>query len=279
MKAEYVDHMGDDLSVVNDARVSFAKKSDWDRRLDHYSEENDTDSWLDEGWVFSTETTSGDLYTRLSEEDTRLIQYLARGCSRLDWEDLISEIMIEKDFFEDVEAAVLSAQNMHTHWTPFAHQTIKLRMKAPVPIRTQCFKHKMGFVENEESRRYITSRPELYAPSDMTFRSAAKNVKQGSGGVHPRSGVWVDAYIGRCRKMINMYEKMVADGVCPEQARFVLPQGVMVNWIWTGNLASFARFYNQRKDPHAQKEIQDLAKAVGEIIEPLFPVSWKALTG
>jgi thymidylate synthase (FAD) len=52
-----------------------------------------------------------------------------------------------------------------------------------------------------------------------------------------------------------------------------------VNWIWTGSLAAFARFYNQRVDPHAQKEIQDLAKEVGEIIEPLFPVSWNALVG
>lgn len=31
-------------------------------------------------------------------------------------------------------------------------------------------------------------------------------------------------------------------------------------------------------DPHAQKEIQDLAKMVGDIIAPLYPISWKALT-
>jgi thymidylate synthase (FAD) len=71
---------------------------------------------------------------------------------------------------------------------------------------------------------------------------------------------------------------MIADGVCPEQARFVLPQGCEVQWIWTGNLYAFANFYLKRTDPHAQKEIQDLARMVGDIIEPLFPVSWKALT-
>jgi len=71
---------------------------------------------------------------------------------------------------------------------------------------------------------------------------------------------------------------MIKEKVAPEQARLILPQGVYVNWIWTGSLAAFARFYNQRTDPHAQKEIQDLAEEVGTIISELFPVSWKALT-
>ena len=57
-----------------------------------------------------------------------------------------------------------------------------------------------------------------------------------------------------------------------------LSQGVEVNWIWTGNLYAFANFYLKRTDSHAQKEIQDLTKQVGNLIEPLFPVSWAALT-
>lgn len=82
----------------------------------------------------------------------------------------------------------------------------------------------------------------------------------------------------QCNEAIDLYEAMIEDGVCPEQARLILPQGVEVNWIWTGNLYSFANFYKKRTDSHAQKEIQELASSVGELIEPLFPVSWKALT-
>lgn len=52
-------------------------------------------------------------------------------------------------------------------------------MKAPVPIARQLFKHKVGFVESEESRRYVSHKPEYYVPD--FFRSAAANVKQGSG--------------------------------------------------------------------------------------------------
>lgn len=57
MKAEYIDHMGSDLTVVNAARVSFDKESDWDYN------------------VFKTE---GEGYPKLSEKDQKLIKYLAK---------------------------------------------------------------------------------------------------------------------------------------------------------------------------------------------------------
>lgn len=215
--------MGDDLAVVNAARVSFDKESEWELEVCQ---------------------TTGSMSLVLTEDDAKLIRYLAK----------------------------------HDHWTPFAHTAIKLRMQAPLPIRTQCFKHKQGFVENEESRRYISTTPNLFVPDD--FRAAPTGgAKQGSSGVHPNSDKWLPIYVARCQDMIEDYEDMIADGVCPEQARFVLPQGCEVQWIWTGNLYAFANFYLKRTDPHAQKEIRDLAHMVGDIIEPLFPVSWKALVG
>lgn len=164
------------------------------------------------------------------------------------------------------------------HWTPFGHPQIQLRMKAPVPIRTQCFKSKIGFVENEESRRYIKTTPELYVPEEFRMKPEG-SIKQGSAGVHPKNDMWRSFYLETCERAIDMYEAMIADGVAPEQARFILPQGCQVNWIWTGSLQAFARFVNLRKDPHAQKEVQELADQVSEIIKPLYPYSWAALTG
>ena len=220
ISVEYLDHMGDDLAVVNDARVSFAKKSEWE-------------------W----HTSGAAAYRTLSDKDAKLIGYLARN----------------------------------NHWTPFAHTAIKFRIAAPVPIRTQCYKHKQGFVENEESRRYISSTPELFIPDE--FRAAPEKAKQGSGGTHPRSDGWTTFYVAHCQRGIDLYESMIADGVAPEQARFVLPQGVLVNWVWTGSLAAFARFYKQRTDPHAQREVAIVAEKIGKEMERLFPVSWAALTG
>lgn len=188
------------------------------------------------------------------------------------------EFTFRKDKPKGSDEGLIDYLADHNHWTPFAHCIVSLRMKAPVPIRTQCFKHKQGFVENEESRRYIESEPELFIPE--AFRLAPEgNKKQGSEGVHPSNDFWVGKYVGVCKEVITIYTEMIEDGVAPEQARLILPQGVYVNWIWTGSLAAFARFYNQRTDPHAQKEIQDLAEQVGKIIQPLFPVAWSHLTG
>lgn len=162
------------------------------------------------------------------------------------------------------------------HWSPFGHPVITLRVKAPVPIRTQCFKSKIGFVENEESRRYISTEPELFIPE--FFRSKPEgSIKQGSGGIHPFSEYWKGWYVKSCKEAIAIYNGMVTEGVAPEQARFVLPQGCYVNWIWTGSLAAYSRFCKLRQDSHAQGEVQELANMIDEIIEPLFPYSWKAL--
>jgi len=161
------------------------------------------------------------------------------------------------------------------HELPFAHTAVTLRCSAPLPQRTHCFKSKVGFVENEESRRYISSRPELFVPE---FREAVKDKKQGSGGLHPANDFLKSRYLEKCESAILDYEWLLAEGVCPEQARYILPQGVMVNWIWTGSLLAYARFYNLRSKPDTQKETQEVAARVDKIMSGLYPVSWKALT-
>lgn len=241
--AEYVDHMGDDMSVVNAARVSFDKVSVM------YSD----------------------------QANQALIGYLARGCTLKDFNNLVNIIREGTDDTMIAEQIIHDIAHTATHWTPFAHTAISLRMAAPLPIRTQCFKHKVGMVENEESRRYISSRPELFIPDTIRSKPIG-SIKQGSGTAHPDADHWLDVYKHSCNDMITLYEQMIEAGVCPEQARFVLPQGVLVNWIWTGNLVSFANFYNKRSDPHAQVEIQQLAEQVKSIVQPLFPISWQALT-
>lgn len=167
----------------------------------------------------------------------------------------------------------------HQHWTPFAHPQITLRIKAPISIRTQLFKHKVGFVENEISRRYVSETPDIYQP---TWRSKPTGgAKQGSEDFMPHDSVHEDLcyrYHLCISDALNLYEKLIKEGVAPEQARFVLPQGTYTEWWWTGSLAAYARVYKQRSDPHAQWEVRQYADAIGKIVQPLFPHSWAALT-
>ena len=221
MKATYIDHMGSDLTVVNAARVSFAKQSEWLTNPPTYLDTLET------------------AVTQLSDKDAKLIAYLAR----------------------------------HQHWTPFAHPQITLHIKAPIFVRTQCFKHKVGFTENEVSRRYVDSEPEFYTPS--SWRKRAENKKQGSSDEIAMPVC--DSYDGAVETALYAYQRMLGLGIAPEQARMVLPQSMMTEWYWTGSLAAYARFVRQRTHDGAQEETAELARQCAAIIEPLFPVAWAAL--
>jgi thymidylate synthase (FAD) len=67
------------------------------------------------------------------------------------------------------------------------------------------------------------------------------------------------------KKALETYENLLEQGIAPEQARAVLPQGTFTEWWWTGSLAAFARIYAQRIDAHAQWEVREYAKAIGEL--------------
>lgn len=251
LKATYIPHEIGDLAVVNNAKVSFG--------ADNVSE-----------WVIASDGSKS-----LSKKDTSLIDFLASGLPSKEIDGIVSDLATCTNH-DVIRNTINQYKKTAVHWAPFAHEHVKVKMKAPIPIRTQAFKHKQGFVESECSMRYINSAPEIFIPE---FRVAADNVKQGAGGLHECNDYWKDRYKRTTMSAVEEYTDMIMDGIAPETARFILPQGAIVNWIWTGNLASFARYYNQRTDPHAQLEGCILAKQVGDIISGLYPVSWAALTG
>ena len=223
--AEYVDHMGSDLTVVNSARVSFNKES---------------------------KPQANGL---VSIPDEKLIRYLAK----------------------------------HNHFTPFTHPVITLRETVPIFVARQRFKHVIGFTYNEVSRRYVDDTPEFYVPDEWRSRPEG-SLKQGSGTStvpelvaddFPGGGYSMpttEVYQTYLSLGAKLYQRMLDAGIAPEQARMVLPQSMLTSYYVTGSLAAWARAFKLRIDPHAQLEIQTLAQQWETIIEPLFPVSWDALT-
>jgi thymidylate synthase (FAD) len=200
---ELLDWCGDDKSVVNAARVSFAKVCD-----------------------------------EFGEKDAKLINYLAK----------------------------------HKHKSPFNHCFMSFRVKAPIFVARQLVKHEY-LPWNEVSRRYVTEEPEFYIPG--VFRAAADNVKQGSSD---KAVPFLTNPVQRASSTALMvYEMLLEQGVCPEQARMVLPQNTMTEWIWSGTLFAFAKMCKLRLDPHTQKETQEIAKMIDGEAKTLYPVSWEAL--
>lgn len=166
----------------------------------------------------------------------------------------------------------------HGHWTPFSHPQIQLRITAPIFVARQAFKHKVGLTENEISRRYVDSEPSFYIPGN--WRARAENKKQGSGGAvsaEDNSAAAIEC-IKHYYNCLEIYNNMLERGVCPEQARVVLPQSMITSWYWTGSLFAFARVCNLRNSPDAQEEIQELARQIEEAVKNLYPLSWGELT-
>ena len=137
-------------------------------------------------------------------------------------------------------------------------------------------------VWNEISRRYVSDEPEFYTPE--VWRASAENKKQGSSDeeidINPSSGSgpqMVDDYQQVLKSAKWTYEHLLDLGVCPEQARMVLPQSMMTEWYWSGTLYAFASICNLRCKPEVQLETQMIAKEIDINARKLFPVSWEAL--
>ena len=165
------------------------------------------------------------------------------------------------------------AKNKHT--SCFEHMGATLKLKVPIFIARQIQRHR-SFSYNEISRRYVDSEPEFFWPE--AWRKRAENVKQGSSEEpHEDSMLWQMRMQDQANEAMSLYKYALSEGVAPELARMILPQNLYTEMYMTGNLRAWSHFLHLRLDGHAQKEVQDVAQMVADILTPLFPVSMKAL--
>lgn len=208
-KVELLETFGDDLTVVNAARVSLGKQ-----------------------------------VSEFTERDGKLIQYLAD----------------------------------HDHVSPFFHPQARFRIRMPIWMAREWYRHTIGFARNEVSRRYVDEPPTFHIPEHL--RARAPNKKQGSRD----DSIALDnefrmEMMKWCENALKLYDEFLKNNVCPEQARMLLPQNMMTEFIETGSLAAYARLCKLRLGPDAQKEVQDVARMISDCLASKFPHSWRVLIG
>lgn len=184
---------------------------------------------------------------------------------------------LPRNILKDNDKKLISYLANHDHWSPFAHTSIKMRVKAPIFVARQLVKHQVGFAWNEVSRRYVDSPPEIYIPKELHGRP--ENMKQGAGGVHEESENAVNYMIENADRAVMLYNDLLKAGIAPEEARMVLPLSLYTEWIWTGSLMAWVRVVKLRIDSHAQSHVQVYGQAFAKVIGQLFPVSTNALLG
>jgi thymidylate synthase (FAD) len=170
---ELLGSFGDDLTVVNAARVSFAKES-----------------------------------KEVTEADKKLIKYLAT----------------------------------HGHISPFFHPQVRLRLKMPIFVAREWYRHTIGFARNEVSRRYVDTEPECFNPQELRERDP--KLKQGSKANAIVENDDVANYVKTFQdSAIQTYNVLLSKGVAPEVARGILPQNMYTEFVETASL------YNQVVKP------------------------------
>ena len=172
------------------------------------------------------------------------------------------------------------------HITPFCHPHVTFECEAPIAIARQLGKHQVGFRWNERSMRYKDSVIDVYVP-DM-FRGRPDNLHSGSADIDVSGRVVDEGWSGDgvtvaqlykivTDQCLHFYNELVKAGLAPEQARFVLPQGMITRWIWTGSLYGWYEVWRQRSSEHAQYEARLFASQLDTHMSSLFPIAWEAL--
>lgn len=176
----------------------------------------------------------------------------------------------------DKDKSLITYLANHRHITPFFHPQLRFRIKMPIFLVREWYRHTVGFARNEVSRRYVTDEPTFFIPQQL--RKKDVNIKQGSSNeIVPNNDTLIEKMKNHAAFSLELYLNLLENDVCPEQARTILPQSMYTEFIETASLAGYARLAMLRLDQSAQKEIRTYAQLVSNAIEQFFPVSWHAL--
>lgn len=183
----------------------------------------------------------GDNHAVLSERDEKLIRYLLQ----------------------------------HNHGSPFEHNLITFKVVCPVFVDRQMVRHRVGVSKNEISGRYVEMQERHFVPPQ--FRKQAPTNRQASveddGTLDQDTAlhVWEESW----KEATNAYQRLLELGVTREQARGVLPLSLYTESYYTFNVRSLLHFLHLRDHEGAQYETRLIAKAMAELAEPLFPVTFR----
>ena len=243
MEVTYLGHYGDDLTVVNAARVSFAKKSQL------------VEKFVRRGFL------EDDYEMVLADKDVRLIKYLVAHGHVLPFRHPHVSFHFKAPIFV---ARQLVKHQVGMSWSEISRRYVTGEPEFfwPEKWRAAAPDKKQGSLDEEWEQTQLSVRGDL-VPVAVSLTTQAP---------------WEDWAKMTTGNLIELYNNAVENGLAPEQARMILPANLYTEWHWTGSLLAWAHVWKLRVAHDAQKETQDCARQIGPTMEKLFPVSWKALT-
>jgi thymidylate synthase (FAD) len=165
----------------------------------------------------------------------------------------------------------------HKHWSPMEHMHYTFRVETSRAISAQIFRHKSLHFQ-ELSQRYDM----IQEVEDIDIREQAVKNRQSSidsfdpliGFSENRASIMIEEHLKQTQKL---YKDLLDANVAKECARMILPMGSKTVIHITGNVRDLFAFLNVRCDFHSQKEVRDIALAMGEYLEKEMPEVMKNL--
>lgn len=198
--------------------------------------------------------------------------------------DAKSSFKRESEFFGEKEEGLLKYLIRERHTSPLRGSVIKFKVKAPLALCRQWFKHTVASTHvddqlgwNEQSFRYteIEDPNEFYIPT--VFRKQSSSNRQATEGALDETSNMEAIALAKSQVAYSyeVYRRMLALGVGREQARLFLDPAIYTTWVWTTSLQALLNFLDLRTGKGAQSEITLYAEAIEKLVEPYFPKTFE----
>lgn len=182
-----------------------------------------------------------------------------------------------KEVLDESDEKLIKWLMKNDHSSPFSHTHFKFKVKAPIYVARQWFKHTVFHGYNEVSLRYTQAKPEFYLPKTYRKRVGKPgNYKYEEVQDEYANAVYCDAVSHSYEESWKAYKALIDNGVAQEQARIVLPMATYTEFVWTCNSLSLMNFIKLRSHETAQQEIRVYSDQAYKSLEKHMPVTAKA---
>jgi len=166
----------------------------------------------------------------------------------------------------------------HNHWSVFEQSFMTLEIETTRGLAAQILRHR-SFTYQEFSQRYADSSLLAEAiPLPELRRQDTKNRQNSIDDIDPFTVQKYEMLMQQHFEAgMDLYQKMLADGIAKECARFVLPLATPTRIYMSGSCRSWIHYIQLRSANGTQKEHMDIANACKKIFVEQFPTCAEAL--
>ena len=166
----------------------------------------------------------------------------------------------------------------HQHWSVFEQAFMTLEIETTRGLAAQILRHR-SFTYQEFSQRYADS--SLLAetiPLPELRRQDTKNRQNSIDDIDPFTIQKYQMLMqDHFKDAMELYQKMLDEGIAKECARFVLPLATPTRLYMSGSCRSWIHYITLRSANGTQKEHMDIAEACKKIFIEQFPTVSEAL--